>query len=92
MSKNILRNVVTFLAIFMVVNFIFTKFVAPPAATPGGDPLKITTTKTEYGQNALVGITIENNTDANITIPNDCPGEPLDVLTYTNAQWQQVNV
>ncbi len=91
MSKNILRNVVTFLAIFIVVNFIFTKFIAPPTTTPGGDLLKITTTKTEYGQNALVGVTIENNTEANITIPNDCPGEPLDVLTYTNGQWQQMN-
>ncbi len=90
MAKNIFRNVVTFLAIFLVVNFVFSKFIAPPTQNASTEPLKITTTKTEYGRNTLVGATIENNTDKDITVPNDCPSEPLDVTKYVNNQWQPV--
>lgn len=91
MAKNILRNVITFLAIFIVVNFIFnTFFGGDKDQASNTDPIKITTSDTEYGQNALVGVTIENNTDADIRIPNDCPGEPLDVFTYRNNQWEQI--
>lgn len=92
MAKKIFRNVITFLAIFLVVNFVFSKFIAPPTQNTSAEPLKITTTKTEYGRNVLVGVTIENNTDKDITIPNDCPSEPLDVTKYVNNQWQPISV
>lgn len=92
MAKNMLRNVVTFLAIFLVVNMIFSKFMGNPApsAADTANPIKITTSKTEYGRNALVGVTIENNTDKDIVLGNDCPSEPLDVYSYKNNQWQQI--
>lgn len=92
MAKKIFRNVITFLAIFLVVNFVFSKFIAPPPQNGSSEPIRITTNDTEYGRGALVTVTIENNTDKDITIPNDCPSEPLDVSKYTNNQWQPISV
>jgi YidC/Oxa1 family membrane protein insertase len=36
-------------------------------------------------------LTLENNTAEEITLANDCPGEPFEVSRYTNGQWQSAS-
>lgn len=86
MGKNIFRNIITFLAIFLVVQMLFSKFFSPPAAQPTGE-ITIKADKTEYGRGAQVIVKIENKSLANIVIPSECPGEPLDVFVYKDNQW-----
>jgi YidC/Oxa1 family membrane protein insertase len=33
---------------------------------------------------------VENNTNTDMVIPNDCPGEPLDVYSYIDGAWKQI--
>ncbi len=91
MAKKILRNVLTFLAIFLVVNAAFSYFAGPSKDTSGTEaPVKIVMSDDEYGRGANVTASLENNTDKDFTIPNDCPSEPLEVMKYTNNQWGKV--
>ncbi len=90
MAKNILRNIVTFLAIFLVVNFVFSQFMGKPAETTNGDPVRIEVSESEYGRGALVAATVINDTDKDLIIINDCPGEPLQVYRYENSEWRPI--
>ncbi len=90
MAKKILRNVLTFLAIFLVVNAVFGYFAGPSQDTGSVEPIRIVMGDDEYGRGAHVTASLENNTDKDFVIPNECPGEPLDVFTYKNSQWGKV--
>lgn len=65
-------------------------FVPKQASTTAVEPVRVVMSNSEYGKEALVTATIENNTDKDMVIPNDCPGEPLDVYTYTAGEWKQI--
>lgn len=91
MNKKMLNNVLKFLVIFLIVNYLYGVFVQKPQ--PAGtviEPVKIVMSDTEYGRDSLVTATIENNTEKDITFPSDCPGEPLDVYTYKSGEWKKI--
>ncbi len=56
------------------------------------DNVGVAVLNNEYGIDDLVQVKIQNNTSAPIEIENDCPREPLDVLTYKNGNWDQLEV
>lgn len=90
MNKKTLNNILKFLVIFLIVNYIYGVFVPKQTSTTTVEPVRVVMSNNEYGKEALVTATIENNTDKDITIQNDCPGEPLDVYTYSSGEWKQV--
>ncbi|MFA6528340.1 MAG: YidC/Oxa1 family membrane protein insertase [Candidatus Gracilibacteria bacterium] len=51
----------------------------------------IATTKTEYAYGKEVKFYVQNNTTSEITIPNDCPSEYLDVFEYKTNEWIQLS-
>lgn len=90
MNKKTLNNILKFLVIFLIVNYIYGVFVPKQAPTTAAEPVRVVMSNNEYGKEALVTATIENNTDKDMIIPNDCPGEPLDVFTYSSGEWKQI--
>lgn len=89
MSKNTLANILKFLVIFLIINYVYTAFFAKPQPS-SSEPVVVAISDDEYGRDAPVSVTIENNTNADIVIPTGCPGEPLDVYTYTEGTWKQI--
>ncbi|MFA6918343.1 MAG: YidC/Oxa1 family membrane protein insertase [Candidatus Gracilibacteria bacterium] len=86
--NNIVKNVVVFLAVLLIVNYIMgscqnknTEVVAPSGV------VIFETTKTEYARTTTVAINIKNNTAQEITIPNECPAEPFTVYKYEANNW-----
>lgn len=86
--KNILNQALTFLAIFLIINFIYNQFFAPKTSDIPKTGVQFTTSKKEYGLNDVVSATVENFTDHNIVVKNPCPASPLLVQTLQNGQWQ----
>lgn len=86
--NNIIKNVVVFLAVFLVINYIFTscqdKKNEEQIAT---GTVSFAATKDEYSRTSIVTVEIKNNTAETITIPNECPSEPFTVYKYENADW-----
>lgn len=52
--------------------------------------LGIAVVNSEYKIDDLVTVKLQNNTNEDIVIENDCPREPLDVFRYTNGEWLQL--
>ena len=89
-----LKDILLFVGLFIVLSILFKGCSGDSNmdALLSGSSLGITTTSTEFKQDDLVSVKLRNNTDNEITIKNDCPGEPLDVFKYINGEWQQLNV
>ena len=88
--KKMLKNIVIFLAIFLIVNQIMTSCQdKEEQLTQNAGNLIFTTTDTEYSRLSKVTVKIENNTAETITIPNECPNEPFTVYRYENNEWAQ---
>lgn len=86
--NKILKNTLVFLAIFLVINYVFQKFQDPQEelALNSGNVL-FTTTDSEYSRRQTVTIEIHNGTKEPITIKNECPNEPFIVERYENNEW-----
>lgn len=86
--NRILKNTLLFLAIFLVINYIMQSCTnkEDQLLSDAGN-LIFTTTDNEYSRRQLVTVNIANNTDATITIPNECPGEPFTVMRYEANEW-----
>ncbi|MFA7685707.1 MAG: YidC/Oxa1 family membrane protein insertase [Candidatus Gracilibacteria bacterium] len=86
--NSISKNVVVFLAVFLIVNYFFnscqSKKVEEQAAT---GIVSFATTDTEYSRTSVVKVEIKNNTTQEITIPNECPNEPFTVYKYEKTNW-----
>lgn len=88
--NSFLKNVLVFLAIFLIVNYVMQLLFTPdkePVSTSGNVIFK--TNDSEYNENGNVEVLINNNSADTITIPNECPKEPFDVFHYENNQWVQ---
>lgn len=86
--NKILKNVLIFLAVFLVIQYLFSSCQdnEDELLLNSGNVL-FTTTDTEYSRRQTVTVKIENSTQEAITIPNECPAEPFDVLKYENNDW-----
>jgi YidC/Oxa1 family membrane protein insertase len=93
MDKNsLLKNVLLFLLVFLTLNFVFQSCQPSEEQQEALNQtgLGFVTDDTEYSRNKLVTVEIQNNTDQQIVIPQDCPGEPFDVFHYEDGEWVQV--
>jgi YidC/Oxa1 family membrane protein insertase len=88
-KKKILNNVLLFLVIFLGLNFVFKSCQGGTEGTSSLDqkPIGFITTDTSYSRNKVVTVEMKNNTEQDIVVPQDCPGEPFDVLHYENSEW-----
>ncbi len=88
--NSILKNVLLFLAIFLVINYLFQSCYSEEEEmlTSSGN-FVFTTSKQEYSRTKPVIVEVTNNTAEVITIPNECPNEPFNVFRYENNEWAQ---
>ncbi|MGL5830912.1 MAG: YidC/Oxa1 family membrane protein insertase [Candidatus Altimarinota bacterium] len=90
-STGLLGKVFTFLAIFLVVQFVYSYFFAPkPADYSTKTGIEFYTDKKEYGLNDIVQVTVENFSDQDLTIKNTCPEAPLQAQSRVNGEWQNI--
>lgn len=87
-TNSIVKNVVVFLAVFLVINYFFSSCQdkkVEEAATSG--TVTFETTKTEYSRTSTIAVEIKNDTQQELVIPNECPTEPFTVYRYENNDW-----
>ncbi len=89
--KQILKNTLLFFAVFLSVNYLLQSCQKEEVAPSDNGSLIFTTTDTEYGRTKIVTLEIENQTNEEIKIPSECPGEPFDVYRYESNEWVQKN-
>jgi YidC/Oxa1 family membrane protein insertase len=95
MNKNaIIKNILLFLIVFLTVQYVYGNFINPPEeeqeTVVDQGSIELLTDDTEYSRNKNVTVEIKNNTAQAITVTQDCPGEPLDVLHYQKGEWIQI--
>lgn len=90
MAKH-LKNILLFLAIFIIINSVINTFWGPGSNnTPDGTgELTVATTETSYGINKIVAVQLKNQTAETVEFKNDCPEEPFTVIKYVDGQWQE---
>ncbi len=86
--NRILKNVLLFLVIFLIINYVFSFFKddTEKLALNSGN-FSITTTDTEYSRRQTVKVEILNDTKEAVVIPNECPNEPFTVYRFENNEW-----
>ena len=87
--KNILKNVLLFLAVFLVINYFMQSCQSDQDVQLSSGNLIFQTTENDYSRTKTVAVDIQNYTDETITIPNECPNEPFNVYKYENNDWAQ---
>ena len=83
--KNILSQALTFLVIFLIINFVYNQFFNQPEQPKTG--IQFFVDKKQYGQNDLVTAHLENFSEKAITVKNLCPAPSLQVEKLENGQW-----
>jgi YidC/Oxa1 family membrane protein insertase len=83
--KNILSQALTFLIIFLIVNFVYNQFFNKAAPPKTG--LQFFVSQNQIGQNDQVVAHLENYTDKEITIKTRCPEPSVLVEKQENGQW-----
>lgn len=86
--KNLLNQAIIFLAIFLVVNFVYNQFFNNTANQVPKTGIQFTTSKNAYALDEIVTADIANYTDHAIVIKNNCPNSPFIVQSLKNGQWQ----
>lgn len=84
--KNILSQALTFLVIFLIVNFAYNQFFNNKAE-PAKTGIQFFVEKKQYGQNDLVIAHLENFSEQAITLTNLCPAPSLEVEKLESGQW-----
>lgn len=86
--SNTLKNILVFLVIFMVVNYVFQSCQGQNSQTVVNDGnLIFTSTSTEFSRRDVITVDLLNHSKDTITIPNECPGEPFNVYRFENNDW-----
>jgi YidC/Oxa1 family membrane protein insertase len=84
------RTILTFVVVFLAVQFIFSFFgKGQSAETVKTGNFIATTTKTEYGLHDVIEVKIKNDTETAAVIKSKCPSEPLNAYTLLNNEWTQ---
>lgn len=91
-KKAIFKNILLFLVIFLALNLLFKgcqSGTTEPTVLDQGQ-IGFVTSETTYSRTDTITITLKNNTSVNLTIPSECPNEPLDVFHYENGGWAKI--
>jgi len=83
--KNILNQALTFLVIFLIVNFLYNQFFNKPATQQTG--VQFFVAQKQLGQNDQVVAHLENYTDKDIILKSLCPAPAIQVEMMNNGQW-----
>ncbi|MCC6643121.1 YidC/Oxa1 family membrane protein insertase [Candidatus Peregrinibacteria bacterium] len=86
--KNLLNQALTFLVIFLIVNFVYNQFFNKAEAPQTG--VQFYTSSKTFAQNDVVVFHVDNFTEQAITIKNLCPQAPVKVEKLVNGQWESV--
>ncbi len=86
--KNILNQALTFLVIFLIVNFVYNQFFNQPAEPKTG--LQFYVAQKQLGQNDLVAAHLDNFTTQDIILKSRCPEPSFQVEKLENGQWKPV--
>lgn len=79
MNKRTFLNIALIFLVFLVIyQFFGSKKTADPKLDHGD--FVMITTKNQFTQGKAVGLTLKNNTNQEITIPSECPGEPFEIF------------
>ncbi|MDD3861567.1 MAG: YidC/Oxa1 family membrane protein insertase [Candidatus Gracilibacteria bacterium] len=91
--NKISKNVVIFLAVFLVVNYLFNSCQGEKNEENFyAGTVSFATTEAEFSRTSTVKLEIKNNTSHAITIPNECPSEPFTVYKYEKTEWTEISV
>ncbi len=90
MNKKSILNVAMFALIFFLALQLFAgKSKTPPPELVSG-PLGIMASSDSFVDGAEVKVTLKNNTQAPITLPSNCPANPLRVLKSTGTAFEEI--
>lgn len=90
--NKILKNTLIFLIIFLAINYLMNTFFGKDdEILLNSGNLLFTTTDNEFSRRQIVTLKIANGTKEEITIPNECPGEPFNVYRNENNEWVKKN-
>jgi YidC/Oxa1 family membrane protein insertase len=87
MNKKILNYILIFVTVYLILGIFFNPDNENTEKAVGD--FSFNTTKKEYTLHELVSVTLKNNTQSPVSVPNDCPAEPLIVQKKVGGQWQQ---
>ncbi len=88
--KKHLQNILTFVIIFLIVNLVFSFFFKPGDQNQQPqNTITLTPIHTDFEVGSTVSADLKNDTPNPITLKNNCPNEPLNVLEQVNGQWVQ---
>lgn len=91
MGKRLIKNILLFLAIFLLLNLLFGSFKNEGTEQKLGEgTLGIATTKENFSRGDTITVQLKNNTKEVIQIPNECPNEPLTVYRFSEDVWKQI--
>jgi YidC/Oxa1 family membrane protein insertase len=85
--QNILKNALTFLIIFLIVNFIFNSLFSNKESQTPPTGIIFKTVSSSYAMRENVIVDIENYTNQDLTVKNNCPKQPLQVQYFENNTW-----
>lgn len=87
-NKKIITWALFFLASFAILQF-FTKKQSTEPQELAKTPVAIEAMKTEYTSEEEVIVKIRNNTESKITLPSNCPKNPLKVFAWTGEKFEE---
>lgn len=91
MNKRTLLNLALVFIIFLLISNLFSSKNKTEPSLEKGD-FVIQTTQGEFKQGKAVAIKLKNNTDKEITLKSECPGEPFDVYFLDGQEEQKREV
>lgn len=89
-KKNIITWAVLFLLFFLTTQYFFKKQATPETANGEVPPIVISLSSTDFVTGGDVGVKIRNNTKDIVTIPSNCPSNPLVVLKWTSEKFEPI--
>lgn len=86
------RSLITWVLFFLTFFFFLQLFNKKEAPNPqlNQTGIGVVTSKSKYSAGDEVGVKIKNNTAAAITIPSNCPANPLRVFRFKEAGFEEI--
>ena len=90
--KNLQKTLLVWLVLFLLFSLVFQSCQEKEVKEDGlaKEEIGLQTSKDEYKENKEVLLTIQNNLDKELTIKNECPGEPFDVFRIVGTEKKQM--
>ena len=87
--KKHFQNILSFVIIFLVVNLVINFFFKPNTQEEVQNTIVLTPIHNDFELGSAVSAELKNNPQSPVTLKNNCPNEPINVLKKENDQWAQ---